>query len=200
MGDAVDTLGPTPPRPAAAPDLPLDHELAAESDTRKEAYIAAMDSMIKACPACGIVRMCTLESSMPGVQRKHAAVQRAVADHMNTTVFTRLLLTGCGALEQATKLPPVKARVDLQGFTHAVAHDPAVAENLKLIIAQYPELTKLLTPEAKLGIALLTAAVTVAATNAAKKSSDPGSPSDGGTLGRANPSRDDTVIYNALTW
>ena len=60
---AVDTLGPTPPRPAAAPDLPLDHELAAESDTRKEAYIAAMDSMIKACPACGIVRKCTLESS-----------------------------------------------------------------------------------------------------------------------------------------
>ena len=95
-------------------------------------------------------------------------------------MFTRLLLTGCGALEQATQLPPVKARVDLQGFTHAVAHDPAVAENLKLIIAQYPELTKLLTPEAKLGIALLTAAVTVAATNAAKKSSDPGSPSDGG--------------------
>jgi hypothetical protein len=148
-----------------------------------------MDSMIKACPACGIVRKCTLESSMPAVQREHAAVQRAVADHMNTTVFTRLLLTrllltGCGALEQAseaTKLPPnVKARVDLQGFTHAVAHDPAVAENLKLIIAQYPELTKLLTPEAKLGIALLTAAVTVAATNAAKKSSDPGSPSDGG--------------------
>ena len=146
MGDAS--------RPAAAPDLPLDHELAAESDTRKEAYIAAMDSMIKACPACGIVRKCTLESSMPAVQREHAAVQRAVADHMNTTVFTRLLLTGCGALEQATQLPPVKARVDLQGFTHAVAHDPAVAENLKLIIAQYPELTKLLTPEAKRGIAL----------------------------------------------
>ena len=96
-----------PSRPAAAPDLPLDHELAAESDTRKEAYIAAMDSMIKACPACGIVRKCTLESSMPAVQREHAAVQRAVADHMNTTVFTRLLLTGCGALEQATQLPPV---------------------------------------------------------------------------------------------
>jgi hypothetical protein len=164
----------------AAPPLPLEPELAAQDDTRKEACIKAMDSMIAACPAAGILRKCTLESSYAAVVREHGQVQKAVADYMNTAVFQRLLLTGCGGLEHLSQLPPVKARCDLTGFTEAVARDPTIAENMKLLIAQYPDITKLLTPEAKLAISLLTTAVAVAANNASKKSSSHGGPSHGG--------------------
>lgn len=163
-----------PPAPAV-PSMPLETELTAETDDRKAMTIKAIDQLIAACPSAGIVRKCTLESSFAAVSKEHASVQRAVADHLNGMLFHRLLLTGCGAVESLSQLPPVKSRVDLQGFTQAVAADPGVQENLRLVMAQYPELVRLLTPEAKLGISLLTCAVSVAATNAAKKSTSPGS-------------------------
>lgn len=167
-----------PPAPAP-PSMPLEPELAAETNDRKAMTIKAIDQLIAACPSAGLVRKCTLESSFPAVQREHMQVQRGLADHLNGMLFHRLLLTTCSGLENLTQLPPVKTRVDLTGFTQAVANDPGIADNLKLVISQYPELTRLLTPEAKLGISLLTCAVTVAATNASKKSTSPGSAGGG---------------------
>jgi hypothetical protein len=149
-----------------SPRLPLEPELAADTDTRKQALLQAIDGMIKACPGAGLVRRCTLESAYPAVER---AVQAAMAGYANTQVFFRVLLTGCRGVESLTQVPTIKARVDLAGFAEAVGQDPSVQDNLRQVLAQYPDVVALLTPEAKLGISLLTCALSVAAANAQKK-------------------------------
>ena len=129
-----------------SPRLPLEPELAADTDTRKQALLQAIDGMIKACPGAGLVRRCTLESAYPAVER---AVQAAMAGYVNTQVFFRVLLTGCRGVETLTQVPTIKARVDLAGFAEAVGQDPSVQDNLRQVLAQYPDVVALLpmTPE-----------------------------------------------------
>ena len=105
--------------------------------------------MIKACPGAGLVRRCTLESAYPAVEREHRAVQAAMAGYVNTQVFFRVLLTGCRGVETLTQVPTIKARVDLAGFAEAVGQDPSVQDNLRQVLAQYPDVVALLpmTPE-----------------------------------------------------
>ena len=168
-----------PPSPTS-PRLPLEPELAADTDTRKQALLQAIDGMIKACPGAGLVRRCTLESAYPAVEREHRAVQAAMAGYVNTQVFFRVLLTGCRGVETLTQVPTIKAKVDLAGFAEAVGQDPSVQDNLRQVLAQYPDVVALLTPEAKLGISLLTCVLSVAASNAQKKHHGGGSASGTG--------------------
>ena len=160
-----------------SPRLPLEPELAVDTDTRKQALLQAIDGMIKACPGAGLVRRCTLESAYPAVE---PAVQAAMAGCANTQVFFRVLLTGCRGVESLTQVPTIKARVDLAGFAEAVGQDPSVQDNLRQVLAQYPDVVALLTPEAKLGISLLTCALSVAAANAQKKHAGGGGASGSG--------------------
>ena len=142
--DDFATVAAAPP----SPRLPLEPELAADTDTRKQALLQAIDGMIKACPGAGLVRRCTLESAYPAVEREHRAVQAVMAGYVNTQVFFRVLLTGCRGVETLTQVPTIKAKVpvDLAGLAEAVGQDPSVQDNLRQVLAKYPDVMALLTP------------------------------------------------------
>ncbi len=165
---------------SAAPALPFEQTVASDAESRRDAVIAAIDRLVASCPGAGVVRKCSLESSLPVVEREYRLAQAAVATHLNTALAHRMLLTVCRGVERLSQVPPVKSRFDLDGYTAIVAEDATVYETLKEILAQHPQIVALLTPELRLGLALGSGALLCASKNAEKKSTPQASHGTGG--------------------
>jgi hypothetical protein len=147
--------------PAAAPAT------AAFTDTRKQQLCEAMDAMFARMPEALAPRRGTVDSPLVSLEAEFRAMQREVSLAFNTVLAHRALVGFASVAERATQIPVIRSRVDLQGYAQAVADDAQVHAALKDVMAQYPGLE--LSPEARLGLALVGAATETARRNAEKK-------------------------------
>lgn len=147
------------PRPPAEPP--------GFTDTRKQQLCEAMDAMFARMPETVPPRRGTVDSPLVSLEAEFRAMQREVSLAFNTVLAHRALVGFASVAERATQIPVIRSRVDLQGYAQAVADDQQVIAALKDVMAQYPGLE--LSPEARLGLALVGAATETARRNAEKK-------------------------------
>ena len=112
-----------------------------------------------------------IQTPLPKLKSELAMVMELCSQRCGTKIAYDSLLMASKGLESISQLPYVGEFIDLEGYPLELeANKKEITDVLGEIIAQYPDLGVMLSPEMRLAILMGGAAVTCAAKNIEKKS------------------------------